>query len=220
MHNIHVYVDKPITYNFTSSKQLLELAESRKLILVVGFNRRYAPAYRELKQVANPNMVIMQKNRVSLPDEIRTFIFDDFIHVVDTLSYLFPFPIKELTVKGMKKAGLLYHVVIQMIAGNGAIAMGIMNRDSGLVEERIEIFNSNEKRTVLNLSSLSVHINRDETSKTMGDWDSMLHKRGFEQIIADFLNAVKTGEKPEFTVEDFLRTHQLCEEIVKELSNA
>ena len=219
MHNIHVYVDKPITYNFTSSKQLLELAESRKLILVVGFNRRYAPAYRELKQVANPNMVIMQKNRVSLPDDIRTFIFDDFIHVVDTLSYLFPFPIKELTVKGMKKAGLLYHVVIQMIADNGAIAMGIMNRDSGLVEERIEVFSSNEKRTVLNLSSVSVHINRDETSKIMGDWDSMLYKRGFEQIIADFLNAVKSGEKPEFTIEDSLRTHQLCEEIVKELSN-
>jgi virulence factor len=54
----------------------------------------------------------------------------------------------------------------------------------------------------------------------MGDWDSMLYKRGFEQIIADFLNAVKTSEKPEFTVEDSLRTHQLCEEIVKELSNA
>jgi virulence factor len=120
----------------------------------------------------------------------------------------------------MKNAGLLYHVVIQMIADNGAIAMGIMNRDSGLVEERIEVFSSNEKRTVLNLSSLSVHINRDETSKIMGDWDSMLYKRGFEQIIADFLNAVKTSEKPEFTVEDSLRTHQLCEEIVKELSNA
>ena len=187
---------------------------------MVGFNRRYAPAYRELKQLSNPNMVIMQKNRVSLPGDIRTFIFDDFIHVVDTLSYLFPYPIKEFTVTGMKKAGILYHVVIQMIAGNGAIAMGIMNRDSGLVEERVEVFSSNEKRTVLNLSSLSVHVNRDETSKIMGDWDSMLYKRGFEQIVADFLNAINSGEKPEFTIEVFLRTHQLCEEIVKELSNA
>jgi len=217
MHNIHVYVDKPITYDFASSKQLLDLAESKKLILMVGFNRRYAPAYRELKQLSNPNMVIMQKNRISLPGDIRTFIFDDFIHVVDTLSYLFPFPIKELSVKGMKKAGMLYHVVIQMIAENGAIAMGIMNRDSGLVEERVEVFSSNEKRTVLNLSSLSVHVNRDETSKAMGDWDSMLYKRGFEQIITDFLHAIKSGGSPQFTKEDSLHTHQFCEQIVAEL---
>lgn len=219
MQDIHVYVDKPITYDYASSKRLIDLAESRKLILMVGFNRRYAPAYRHLKQLSNPNMVIMQKNRISLPGDIRTFIFDDFIHVVDTLSYLFPYPVKELTVKGMKKAGMLYHVVIQIIAENGDIAIGIMNRDSGLVEERVEIFNSDEKRTVLNLSSLSVHVNRDETNIMTGDWDSMLYKRGFEQITADFLHAVKSGGSPQFTNEDSLRTHQLCEEIVIQLSS-
>lgn len=220
MNDIHVYVDKPITYDYASSKRLLELAESKKLMLMVGFNRRYAPAYRELKQLSEPNMVIMQKNRISLPGNIRTFIFDDFIHVIDTLSYLFPYPVKELIVKGMKKADILYHVVIQMIADNGAIAMGIMNRDSGLVEERVEVFSSNEKRIVLNLSSFSVHVNRDETSKTMGDWDSMLYKRGFEQIVADFLHAVKSGGSPQFTFGDSLRTHQLCEEIVSQLCSS
>lgn len=219
MNNIHVYVDKPITYDYASSKMLLELAASRNLILMVGFNRRYAPAYRELKQLANPNMIIMQKNRSALPGDVRTFIFDDFIHVVDTLSYLFPFPVKELTVKGMKKGDLLYHVTIQMIADNGAIAMGIMNRDAGLVEERVEVFSSSEKRSVLNLSSLSLHVNRDEISKAMGDWDTTLYKRGFEQITADFLDAVKSGRKPQLTFEDSLRTHKLCEEIIAALCN-
>ena len=218
MNNIHVYVDKPVTYDYASSKCLLQLAESRKLILMVGFNRRYAPAYRELRQLADPTMVIMQKNRVSLPGDIRTFVFDDFIHVVDTLSYLFPYPVKKLIVNGKKKEGLLYHVVIQMIADDGAIALGIMNRDAGLIEEKVEVFSSAEKRTVLNLSSLSFHINRDETNKAMGDWDSMLYKRGFEDIVAHFLDVVKSGGSPQFTVEDSLRTHQLCEEIVSELN--
>lgn len=218
INNIHVYVDKPITYDFASSKRLLELAQSRNLILMVGFNRRYAPAYRELKNIANPNMIIMQKNRVSLPGDIRTFVFDDFIHVVDTLNYLFPYPVKELIVKGMKNEGLLYHAVVQMIADNGAIAMGIMNRDSGLLEERVEIFSSAEKRTVINLSSASVHINRDETRKEMDDWDTMLYKRGFELIVADFLQAVKSCGTPELSITDSLRTHELCEEIVMQLN--
>jgi len=218
MKNIHVYVDKPVTYDYASSKSLLQLAESKSLMLMVGFNRRYAPAYRDLKQLANPNMVIMQKNRTSLPGDIRTFVFDDFIHVVDTLSYLFPYPAKEFNVKGMKKGGLLYHVVIQLIAENGAIALGIMNRDSGVIEEKVEVFNAAEKRTAVNMTSLSVHINRDETSKTMGDWDAMLYKRGFEQIVADFLQAVKSNGKPQFSTDDSLHTHQLCEEIVLQLT--
>lgn len=218
MHDIHVYVDKPVTYDYASTKQLIQLAESQNLLLMVGFNRRYAPAYRELKQVANPNMIIMQKNRVSLPGDIRTFVFDDFIHVVDTLNYLFPYPVKELTVKGMKQGGLLYHVVIQMIAENGAIAIGIMNRDAGLLEERLEVFSSGEKRSVVNLSSLSVHVHRDETSKAMGDWDSMLYKRGFEHIIGDFLQAVRSGGKPQFKVQDALKTHEICEEVVLQIN--
>jgi virulence factor len=131
MHNIHVYVDKPITYDFASSKRLLDLAASRGLHLMVGFNRRYAPAYRELKQVKDPNMVIIQKNRHSLPGDIRTFVFDDFIHVIDTLRYLFTLPLKEVLVRGMKSNGLLIHVVVQLIAENGSTAIGIMNRDSG-----------------------------------------------------------------------------------------
>ncbi len=218
MNNIHVYVDKPITYDYASSKRLLQLAETRKLMLMVGFNRRYAPAYRELKQVAEPNMIIMQKNRVSLPGDIRTFIFDDFIHVVDTLTYLFPYPVKDVSVKGMKKGGLLYHVVIQMTTENGAIAIGIMNRDSGLVEEKVEIFSHAQKRTVVNLSSSNVHVNRDETSKAMGDWDSTLYKRGFEQIVSDFIQAVECDGSPQFSIHDSLLSHQICEDIVTQLN--
>lgn len=217
MNNIHVYVDKPITYDYASSKSLLQLADSRKLMLMVGFNRRYAPAYRDLKQVQEPNMVIMQKNRVSLPGDVRTFVFDDFIHVVDTVRYLFPYPVKELTVKGMKKGNSLFHVVIQLVAENGAIAMGIMNRDSGLVEEKVEVFSSAEKRSVLNLSTVNVQLNRDDTNKGMGDWDSTLYKRGFEQIVADFLQAVGSGKSPQFSTQDSLLTHQLCEEVVMRL---
>ena len=93
LHNIHVYVDKPITYDYESSKRLAVLAESRNLILMVGFNRRYAPSYREIKQLKDTNMVILQKNRRLLPAEVRPFIFDDFIHVIDTLGYIFSYPV-------------------------------------------------------------------------------------------------------------------------------
>jgi len=216
-HNIHVYVDKPITYDFASSKRLIDLAEIRGLNLMVGFNRRYAPAYRELKQVKNPNMIILQKNRHSLPGDIRTFVFDDFIHVLDTMRYLFDRPVEEVLVRGMKRDGLLIHAVVQLIAENGSTAIGIMNRDSGTLEEKVELFSTEEKKTVVNMTNLSTMRQKTEISSGISDWESTLSKRGFESIIQDFLQALDNGTKPQFSMKDALLTHEMCENVVNQL---
>ena len=216
-HNIHVYVDKPITYDYASSRKLIALAESRGLNLMVGFNRRYAPAYRELKQVENLNMIILQKNRHSLPGDIRTFVFDDFIHVIDTMRYLFTLPLKEVLVRGMKRDGLLIHVVLQLIAENGSTAIGIMNRDSGTLEEKVEVFSTEEKKTVVNMTNLSTMRQKTEISSGINDWESTLSKRGFESIIQDFLQALENGTKPQFSMQDALLTHEMCENVVNQL---
>lgn len=215
-HDIHVYVDKPITSHYASTRRLVELAEQRHLILMAGFNRRYAPAYRKLKEVAAPNMVLMQKNRANQPAEVRTFIFDDFIHVVDTLRYLFPYPVEELRVSGRIVEGLLHHVTVQFLA-KGATAIGLMNRDSGTSEERVEVMSATEKRIATQVSELVIRSGADETKPGGSDWEPTLHKRGFEQIITEFIGAVRTGQAPENSATDALLTHEICERIVEEL---
>jgi virulence factor len=217
LHNIHVYVDKPITYHFASAKRLIALAEVKGLHLMVGFNRRYAPAYAELKKISEPNMMILQKNRHSLPGDIRTFIFDDFIHVIDTMRFLFTYPIKEMMVSGMQSQGLLAHVVVQLIAENGAIAIAVMNRNSGTLEEKVEVFSAEEKKTVINLTDLKTSLNKTNISNSINDWESTLYKRGFEAIVNDFLRTVHTGESPLLSMQDALKTHEMCEQIVEKL---
>ena len=215
-HGIHVYVDKPVTYHYASTRRLVELAKQQHLILMAGFNRRYAPAYRKLKELEAPNMVLMQKNRANQPADVRTFIFDDFIHVVDTLRYLFPYPVEELRVSGRIEAGLLHHVTVQFLA-KGATAIGLMNRDSGTSEERVEVMSATEKRIATQVSELVIRNGVNETKLGGSDWEPTLHKRGFEQIIAEFIGAVRTGEAPENLTEDNLLTHEICERIVEEL---
>lgn len=218
LHDIHVYVDKPITYHFASAKRLVDLAEARGLYLMVGFNRRYAPAYVELKKIAEPNMMILQKNRHSLPGDIRTFIFDDFIHVIDTMRFLFTYPVKEMMVSGMQSQGLLAHVVVQLIAENGAIAIAVMNRNSGTLEEKVEVFSAEEKKTVFNLTELKTNLNKTEICSNISDWESTLYKRGFEAIVNDFLGSVSGGGSPLLSMQDALKTHEMCEQIVDILS--
>ncbi|HEX8041753.1 MAG TPA: Gfo/Idh/MocA family oxidoreductase [Chryseosolibacter sp.] len=215
--NIHVYVDKPVTYDFGSTEKLVELANRKGCILMAGFNRRYAPAYVSLKHLKDINMILMQKNRKSLPGDVRTFVFDDFIHVIDTLLYLFPVPVESISITGRKLENRLYHVVIQFHSTSGITAIGIMNRDSGTVEERVEVFSPEEKRCVTNVTDTTIFKDGDAIGKGGNDWQSTLHKRGFEQITDAFLNAVAGNESAGDLHRDLLLTHKICEQVVAEL---
>lgn len=216
-HGIHVFVDKPITNNYESAKRLVELAEDRGLILMVGFNRRFAPSYVSLKEVSDPNMVLVQKNRNNLPGEPRTFIFDDFIHVVDTMRYLFPHPIEDLIVNGRLENGSLYHVVFQLVSKSGT-AIGIMNRDNGTTEEIAQVMGPLEKRTVTNVSNLVISKGLENSEVRSSDWEPTLVKRGFEQMVNDFIHAISTNSEPLISARDALKTHEICEEILKKLA--
>lgn len=217
-HNIHVYVDKPVTHDYASTEKLASLATSKGLLLMAGFNRRYAPAYQELKSAEHPNMIVMQKNRKSLPGEVRHFVFDDFIHVVDTLLYLFPYPVNRMTVNGRKHNGLLHHLILHLISNQGVDAIGIMNRDSGTVEEKLEVFSDKEKRLAYNLAEVTVFKDKQEKKLSMDDWQTLSHRRGFEQIVDDFLRKVDPNS-PKIHKPDFLLTHKICESIVQELNS-
>ncbi|MGN7296328.1 Gfo/Idh/MocA family protein [Ferdinandcohnia sp. SAFN-114] len=216
-HGIHVFVDKPITDNYEGAHRLVELAEARGVILMAGFNRRFAPSYVSLKEVSHPNMVVVQKNRHNLPGEPRTFIFDDFIHVVDTMRYLFPHSMEDLIVNGRMENGLLYHVVIQFVS-KGGTAVGIMNRDNGTTEEMAQVMGPFEKRTVMNVSNLVISKGMENSEVRSSDWEPTLVKRGFEQMVTNFIQAVSTNSVPLITARDALKTHEICEEILTKLA--
>ncbi len=73
----------------------MELAEERGVSLAVGFNRRFAPGYAQCADHPR-ELILMQKNRIGLPEDPRTMVLDDFIHVVDTLRFLVPGPVDDV----------------------------------------------------------------------------------------------------------------------------
>ncbi|MGV9955163.1 Gfo/Idh/MocA family protein [Streptomyces cellulosae] len=209
---VPTYVDKPLAYEFADSERLEALAEERGVSLAVGFNRRYAPGYAQCADHPR-ELIIMQKNRVGLPEEPRRMVLDDFIHVVDTLRFLVPGQVDDVTVRARAEDGLLHHVVLQL-AGDGFTALGVMNRLSGSTEEILEVSGQDTKRQVVNLAEVIDHKGQP-TVRRRGDWVPVSRQRGIEQVTLAFLDAVRAGKT--LSARDALATHELCERVVQEV---
>ncbi|MGW1892598.1 Gfo/Idh/MocA family protein [Streptomyces sp. NPDC002004] len=207
---VPTYVDKPLAYQLADAERLVRLAEDRGTSLAVGFNRRYAPAYAQCADHPR-ELILMQKNRIGLPEEARTLVLDDFIHVVDTLRFLAPGPVDHVAVRARVRDGLMHHVVLTL-AGDGFTALGVMNRLSGSAEEVLEVSGQDSKRQVLNLSEVTDHKGQP-TLRRRGDWVPVARQRGIEQAVLAFLDAVRAGKV--LSARDALATHELCEQVVR-----
>ncbi len=88
---VHVCVDKPLAENVQDAERLIDLAARKNLTLMVGFNRRFAPLYQQLKaQSGSFASLRMDKHRTDSvgPNDLRFTLLDDYLHVVDTALWL------------------------------------------------------------------------------------------------------------------------------------
>jgi len=206
-------VDKPLADNAADSEALVDLAETQGVSLMVGFNRRFAPVYRDAAALKLP-LAVMQKNRADQADETRRVVFDDFIHVIDTLRFLAP-GAGEARVHGRVVDGLLEHVALSL-SGGGRDALGIMNRTSGSNEETLEVSGAGAKRRIVDMAQVIDQGAQDHLARR-GDWTSVGRQRGFEGLCEHFLGAVREGRR--LSALDALETHRLCETVVQELGS-
>lgn len=212
--NIPVFIDKPISYQLSHSEELLALAQHRQVPLFVGFNRRYAPLINAIEET-NFTHVRLQKNRANIPSELRTFILDDFIHVVDTLLFLGKATqIEQLQVQTNWLGNELAALHVQWLAG-GTSFHGSMNRICGVTEERLEAFGQLQKWQIDNLSDGLHYQDNKQNQLKFDDWQPTLYKRGFVSMLEQFLTVIKAQKVSDNYTQSVLTTHSLCERIVK-----
>jgi virulence factor len=206
---IPVLVDKPLAADLPTAQRLVELAERAGCSLAVGFNRRFAPPYAGLPELPRA-AVVVQKNRVGLPDVARRLVFDDFIHVVDTLRFLLP-DARPVGVGCAVTDGLLRTVTLTVAAGDST-GVGLMHRVSGSNEEIVEVLGDGYKRRVVDLATVEHSEGGEVRVARRGDWTPVGEQRGFSAMCAHFLDAVREGRV--LSARDALRTHALCEDVV------
>jgi virulence factor len=207
---IPTFVDKPLTDAFATSSGLVEQAEAAGVSLMVGFNRRYAPAHLQAHGQQR-DLVIYQKHRPQMaPEQPRRMVFDDFIHVADTLRFFCAGPVEHELISYGGPAGGLEWVSV-LLAGRGFSCFGSMHRGSGAAEEVLDVVGGGRKTRVIDLGEV-VSFDGAEALRRRPGWASAPQTRGFSAMITEFLTAVRAGEV--LSARDALETLALCERVV------
>ncbi|KAF1295667.1 oxidoreductase [Enterococcus sp. JM4C] len=211
--NIHVFVDKPLSENLAEVAELQQLAKEKNLLLMVGFNRRFAPMVEYLKQQPNKRMIHLQKNRIAAEQSTDFVIYDLFLHLVDTAVYLLDEPIEKISSKVNEKDGNMQWTSLELETAN-QVAILSMDLVSGANTELYQVTTQAGTYTVNNLVDLQIQAEGQTTNSTFGDWETTLAKRGFEQLVDTFITGVKTGDATGLRQENVYQSHALCQEIL------
>ncbi|MGE6109931.1 Gfo/Idh/MocA family protein [Aeromonas sobria] len=211
---IPTFVDKPLCDNLGEAEGLANLALAQDCPLFVGFNRRYLPALVAAR--ARPLTELnWQKHRFALPGRARDFIFDDFIHVLDSLCFYGGVPDAEVQAvlrRSEQDASLMAGVSVSWQSGDRAIS-GSMNRSAGITEERIDAYGDNLSLHLENCTRGTLA--RDKTVQTLtpDDWQPVLASRGFAAMLAHWYQQIESGRADGALIESYLHGHRLAEQL-------
>ncbi|QDB79262.1 Gfo/Idh/MocA family oxidoreductase [Georgenia sp. 311] len=212
-HRVPVLVDKPIAQDHATAAALVSLATRLGVSLAVGFNRRHAPAVRALAEWPDLDVVTLQKHRSHPLGPARAMVFDDFIHVLDTLRFLVPSTLTDLTVSVRGGGGgTARRLAVHFTGEDGRLATGVMSWTAGMSHEVLDVVGDGRRRQVVDLADIVDLAGQERLTRRDG-WRPATALRGFDAMCAEFLSAVAAGRILDAT--DALATHELCERVVE-----
>ena len=139
---IHVYIDKPLSVHLNEVRELQELADKNQKILMIGFNRRFAPMVEELKRIPDKRLIHLQKNRIAAKGTTEFVLYDLFLHLIDTAVYLLDEPILRTKYQIRETKEFLEYAILQLETQNQT-AILTMDLASGANIEKYQVTSKN-----------------------------------------------------------------------------
>jgi virulence factor len=217
---IDVYVEKPATESSESIHALSKLAKEKDLVLMVGFNRRYALLYRQAKEIfiQRPiQMCIVEKHR---PSAYHTSLYnnylEDTIHQIDLMRF-FCGDVQALHTSFEMRDGKLIGALSVGKRTEGGLAVVLTSLQAGSWQERVTLHGGSLTAEVTAFRELVVkHENRVEVygPDRPGRWIPELVERGFHGAIEHFFHCVRERETPQTDGYEGFRTQELVEAFV------
>jgi predicted dehydrogenase/threonine dehydrogenase-like Zn-dependent dehydrogenase len=223
----HVFVEKPLA---TTLEELSEIEAAgngppRTPILMVGFNRRFAPQVQKIKELLEetraPKAFVMTVNAGAVPADHWTQdpnvgggrILGEGCHFVDLLRYLAGAPITAHRVSSLNAGRSTDTTTIQLAFGDGSLGTihYFANGSKSFPKERLEVFVAGRVLQLDNFRKLRGY--GWPGFRSMNLWRQDKGQRACAQA---FVNAVRSGGASPIPIEELLEVGR----VTVELANA
>lgn len=235
----NVFADKPLGWTAAEAKTLADEAARRGVTAMVGFMKRYAPCYGEIKKLIDSGELgpvrsfaaHFRVNSTRFAPTHERFMKAACIHIVDLLRYLFG---EIEAVRGLEtQAGPDLSECFAVKTASGASGSVYFTSSTAWSREDEGVLVTFERGFAqsLNLAELSVHRSRTEGGApyaALTEEDRVftashmpmsgplrdLYLRGFVGEMAHFCDCLSTGAPPLSSALENAATMALCEQML------
>lgn len=216
---VHVCVDKPLAENVPDAERLIELAARKNLTLMVGFNRRFAPLYLDLKaQLGAAASLRMDKHRTDSigPNDLRFTLLDDYLHVVDTALWLTNgnAQLKSGTLQTNDQGEMVYaehHFAFEHLQVTTS-----MHRRAGSQRESVQAVTDGALIDVTDMREWREEKGSGVVTRPVPGWQSTLEQRGFAGCARHFIECVQNQTVPETAGEQAILAQRIVDKLWRE----
>jgi predicted dehydrogenase/threonine dehydrogenase-like Zn-dependent dehydrogenase len=219
----HVFVEKPLATNIEGLREVAAAARESGGLLMVGYNRRFAPIAREIKERltkrAGPMTIAYRVNAGQLAaghwahDETEGGgrIIGEVCHFIDFVQFLTDALPERVTATGAsqsRSAGLLDDsVIISLGMRDGSVASIVYTAsgDNSVPKEHIEVFCDRSVARIDDFKS-GVFIRGGKSTRLGGSSQD----KGHSAETSAFLDAVRTGAAAPISLESLVATSLSC----------
>lgn len=221
----HVFVEKPLALSLQELDEIRTAAASRQTLLMVGFNRRFAPHVRRMKSllepVRTPKTFVMTVNAGSVPPGHWTQdpesgggrILGEACHFIDLLRFLAGAPITRHTSTRMAgQTGDTANIQLSFQDGSIGTIHYLANGSRKFPKERLEVFAAGGVLQLDNFRKLKGY-----GWPGFGSMNLWRQDKGQRACAAAFLDAIENGKPSPIPFEELMEVSRVTIEVAEAL---
>ena len=217
--DIDVFCEKPLAPSADEAERLADLADQRGRLLMVDFNRRYAPVYtagRETFGTSGATFCVAQKNRHG--SEYRA-TFENAIHMVDLLRWYCGGEAVDVSAHSAgsdpwEEDGSA--ALIRFDSGNTGVLVAA--RTAGAWNEKLDAYGSGRSVEIQAPESVSITDAGDTRTRSLSSeafgWATATETLGFAAAVHHFLECRVEGRQPLTNGREAAATQRILDRIL------
>lgn len=225
----HVFVEKPLALNAEELENIISAYEKSKKSITVGFNRRFSPHARKMKQLVGDSQmnVIATMNAGHIPENVWVHdmqigggrIIGEACHFMDLITYLTGSKISSVCMNAMgvnpEENTDNASILLKYENGSTGVINYFANGSKSYSKERVEVY-SQERTLIMD----NFRTTRGYGFKGFSKLKTKLDK-GHKTQFTELINSVKKGGDSLIPIDEIVNTTQASFAAIESLkSNA